>query len=60
MSMTGIRFCGIMTHCWKINWKTYTDVDLLSQWMLDGDWEKGATKSDISCIKKEAIRETSV
>lgn len=28
--------------------------------MLDGEWEKGATKPDISCMKNEAIRETSV
>jgi len=30
-----------------------------SQWMLDGDWEKDATKPDVSCMKKEAFRETS-
>ena len=36
-----------------------TAFEIPTHWMLDGIWEKGATKPDLSCMKGATIRETS-
>jgi len=40
--------------------KNHTEFDVPTLWMLAGEWEKDATKPDISYMKKEAVRENSV
>ena len=36
-----------------------TAFEIPTHWMMDGIWEKGATKPDFSCMKGAKIRETS-
>jgi alpha 1,3-mannosyltransferase len=33
-----------------------TDLDVPTEWMIDGTWEKGASKADMSCMKDTDIR----
>ena len=35
-----------------------TEFDVPTHWMLDGVWEKGASKPDLSCMKDHTILET--
>ncbi|KAI4120418.1 MAG: hypothetical protein LQ338_007038 [Usnochroma carphineum] len=39
--------------------KNVTEFDVPTHYMIDGAWEKGATKPDISCMKDAKITETS-
>ena len=36
-----------------------TEFEVPTHWMMDGEWEKGATKPDPSCMKGAKVRETS-
>ena len=36
-----------------------TAFDIPTHWMLDGVWEKGANKPDLSCMRGAPVRETS-
>lgn len=33
-----------------------TDFDVPTRWMIDGEWEKGATKQDLSCMKDASMK----
>jgi len=35
-----------------------TEYDIPTSWMLDGVWEKGASKPEISCMRDETARDT--
>ena len=35
-----------------------TLFDVPNHWMIDGTWEKGATKPDLSCMKSTTVRDT--
>lgn len=39
--------------------KNITDFDVPTNYMIDGVWEKGASKPDISCMRDATIMETS-
>ncbi|KAI4172893.1 MAG: hypothetical protein LQ343_003301 [Gyalolechia ehrenbergii] len=39
--------------------KNSTEFDVPTHYMIDGVWEKGATKPEISCMKETTITETS-
>ena len=33
------------------------EFDVPTEWMIDGEWEKGATKQDMSCMKNAEIKQ---